>query len=76
MSKQEDDYYRKGGKLYNTLNERLGEKLVVFDHPEMKHGFMCRGDLKVPEIKKTYDEVIFKSLRFIKKVLKRGRWVF
>ncbi len=64
------DYYRSGGDIYEILKNKFHDNFAFYDFPKMKHGFVCRGDVTDPIIKKDVKSAMMDAVHYMKKMFK------
>lgn len=46
------EFYKKGGKVYEIIKSKFGDANDLKEFPDMAHGWVPRGDLSKPEVKR------------------------
>ncbi|SPR00725.1 unnamed protein product (mitochondrion) [Plasmodiophora brassicae] len=66
------DEYRPGGAIYETLKRNNSASTTTDDFRSMTHGWMPRGDLKNPEVKKHVDLGLQRIIAFVQQHMQSG----
>ena len=64
------DYLRSGGEVFEKLENKFKGDFEMWDFPEMKHGFVSRGDVAVCSVRRDVKGAMLKAVKYMKKMFK------
>ena len=59
------DNVKEGGDVEQWL-EVVGQKVEVFEFPDMRHGWVPRGDVSIPEVERDVKLAMEKTVEFLR----------